>query len=139
MIVVSDIGDLDDIHPRNKIDVGKRFAGLALKNIYQTNPDFVGFPRYLSHEIKSETVLVHFQNAPNGLKSMGSEINGFEVQSMDDQWFPASASIKGADVMVQSTSVKKPKNVRFAMKNDSNPNLFNKEGLPASCFTTGKY
>ncbi|MBK8392681.1 MAG: sialate O-acetylesterase [Saprospiraceae bacterium] len=139
MIVVSDIGDLDDIHPRNKIDVGKRFAGLAFKNIYQTNANLVGFPRYQSHEIKAEMVLVHFQNAPNGLKSTGSDISGFEVQSVDDQWYPASARISGADVMVQSASVKKPKNVRFAMKNDSSTNLFNKEGLPASCFTTGKY
>ncbi|HMS69921.1 MAG TPA: hypothetical protein PKD18_17365, partial [Saprospiraceae bacterium] len=79
------------------------------------------------------------QNAPNGLKSTGSDISGFEVQSVDDQWYPAIARISGADVMVQSASVKKPKNVRFAMKNDSSTNLFNKEGLPASCFTTGKY
>ena len=136
IFALSDIGNLDDIHPKNKIDVGKRFAGLALKNTYKIIDTDTSSPRYKCHELKGETVVIQFRNADKGLIVQGNVLEGFEVQDESGKWQTADAKVDGDKVKVQSALVKKPINVRFAMYNDSTPNLFNQNGLPASCFTT---
>jgi sialate O-acetylesterase len=132
LVVVSDIGNLEDIHPRNKLDVGKRLAAWALHHNYGLSMPFSG-PLYQAHEIKKDKVIIHFRHSEGGLLTKGGELKEFEVYD-GKQWLPASAKVNGTTVELNTKPVHPVKGIRFAYKNDSNPNLFNKANLPASCF-----
>ncbi|MBX2966843.1 MAG: sialate O-acetylesterase [Cyclobacteriaceae bacterium] len=132
LVVVSDIGDLEDIHPRNKIDVGKRMAAWALHNDYGVNIPYSG-PLYQKYEIKKDKLILHFKHSEGGLIAKDGELKEFEIYD-GRQWLAASAKIKGTTVEVETKSVNTLKGIRFGYKNDSDPNFFNKAGLPASCF-----
>lgn len=132
LVVVSDIGDLEDIHPRNKIDVGKRLAAWALHHDYGFTIPFSG-PLYQSYEIKNGKVIIHFRHSEGGLLAKGGVLSEFELYD-GKQWLSASAKINGATVVLNTKPLQTVKGFRFAYKNDSNPNLFNKANLPASCF-----
>ena len=139
-VVVSDIGNLDDIHPKNKIDVGKRLSNLALAEVYHANPINSFSPRYLRHDFRSGEATVFFSGAENGLISKGDITADFELQDQHGKWHKVgTALIEGNKVKLKATGVDKIINLRFAFKNDSVPLLCNKEGLPASCFTTENY
>ncbi len=133
MVVISDIGNLQDIHPKNKIDVGKRLASWALSHNYGiTGLPFSG-PLPKSWEREEEKITVHFAYAEGGLSSGDEVLREFQVQAKDGTWLDAEAVIKGSTVVVKSP-VDQALGIRHAYRNDSNPNLFNRAGLPASCF-----
>ncbi len=135
MVVLSDIGNLTDIHPKNKIEVGRRFANIALNKVYSKfNTEYSG-PLYKSHTTLGNKIIVEFDHAENGLMADG-EITYFEIAGEDHSFFPASAKIVGSTIVLESSKVKNPVFIKFAMTNTATPNLFNIEGLPASCFST---
>lgn len=137
MVVVSDIGNLEDIHPRNKIDVGKRLAAIALNHDYHINAVNTSCPRYKNHTTIGNEVHITFEGAPNGLISKGDIVKDFEIQYQDGTWAKAEgASVKGNSVIVKIKQGQNVMAVRFAYTNSAVPNLYNTEGLPASCFTT---
>ena len=133
MVVVSDIGDLVDIHPKNKIDVGKRLAAWALHNDYGFIDIKFSGPFYQSYEIKKDKAIIHFNYAEGGLIAKDGDLKEFEILDRE-KWISASARINGSVVEIDVKSVKTLKGIRFGYRNDSNPNLFNKANLPASCF-----
>lgn len=136
MVVVSDIGNIDDIHPKNKKDVGIRLANWALAKTYvQKDVDFSG-PVYKNIEITGNKIEVHFDYASNGLVAKDGPLTGFEIAGDDMVFVEAKAKISGNSVIVSAKQVKNPQAVRFAWSNIAEPNLFNKAGLPASCFNT---
>jgi sialate O-acetylesterase len=134
MVVVSDIGDLTDIHPKNKIDVGKRLAAWALYHDYGFNGISYSGPLYKSHELKKDKVIIHFNHAEGGLVAKDGNLKEFEILDDSGQWIPVAARINGLTVELDTKLIQSPKGVRFGYHNNSNPNLFNKAGLPASCF-----
>ncbi|WP_343796086.1 sialate O-acetylesterase [Gaetbulibacter jejuensis] len=134
MVVTSDIGDLKDIHPRNKKDVGLRFAQLALKKHYNTIDAVVESPLYASAEVKNNKLLVTFHHA-DGLYAT-SKTSQFEVAGADEVFHSAKFKIKGNQIEVFSKQVKEPMYVRYAWGNTIEANIFNKVGLPMSSFTT---
>ena len=136
MVVVSDIGNTEDIHPRNKKDVGLRLASWALANTYGKEGITYSGPLYKNMEQEGKKIRVFFDHAENGLMAKGKEITHFEVAGEDGVFVPAKAKIDGGTVVVQAREVKEPVAVRFAWGNTAEPNLFNKEGLPASTFRT---
>ncbi len=150
MAVIIDIGAEKDIHPKNKQDVGYRLAQLALARNYGKDVVRSG-PLYKSHKIEGKMVRINFEYVGSGLmvadkdgqhyldpvkETPDAEIAEFSVQDKEGNWHWAKAVIDGATVVVWSDAVAEPKNIRYAY--DSNPrvNLYNKEGLPASPFTT---
>ncbi|SFV02182.1 sialate O-acetylesterase [Pontibacter akesuensis] len=136
MVVTSDIGNINDIHPRNKQDVGKRFANLALNKTYgRKNLPFSG-PLYREMKTEGSKVRLYFDHAENGLVMKGKQLTHFEIAGEDQQFVPAKARVDGKTLVVSAPGVKKPVAVRFAWSNTAEPNLFNKEGLPASSFRT---
>jgi len=137
MVVVSDItGDTSDIHPINKIDVGKRLAAWALANTYgKQNIPYSG-PLYRSVEVKGNEAVIHFDFADGGLMKKGDKLTDFMIAGDNQQFFPANARVEGNTVIVSSPKVQHPAAVRFAFTNTAEPNLFNKAGLPASPFRT---
>jgi sialate O-acetylesterase len=135
MVVTSDIGDTTDIHPRNKLDVGIRFANLALNRHYKAIDEMDSGPLFKSMEIKNNKAIVSF-GYDKGLYAKDETITCFEIAGEDKVYYPAEAKIKDDKVIVESKEVKKPKFVRFAWRNTATPNLFNAANLPASCFST---
>ena len=134
MAILLDIGEENDIHPRNKQDVGKRLALLALKRDYGFDIIDSG-PLYSKHEIKNGYIEVEFDHIGSGLIARG-ELAGFEIAGSDGVYIPANAEIKNDKVYVHSDRVEKPKNVRYGWKNYFDATLFNLEGLPGSSFSS---
>ena len=137
--VAIDIGVADDIHPRNKQDVGLRLALAALKIAYGKDVVHSG-PTYASMKREEGTIRLHFENAGSGLQAKGDKygyLKGFAIAGPDKKFVWTKAHIENNDVIVYSDSVKDPQFVRYAWAdNPDDANLFNLEGLPASPFRT---
>ena len=136
MVVISDIGNIENIHPTNKKDVGLRLANWALNKTYGKTNIPVSGPLYKDMKIEGSKIRLSFDHAQNGLISKGKELTHFEIAGEDQKFVPAKAKIDGNTIVVSAKSVKKPVAVRFGWSNTAEPNLFNKDGLPASSFRT---
>ncbi len=136
MVVISDIGNLNDIHPKDKKDVGLRLAGWALANTYHVPGIVFSGPIYKSMKVDKKKVIISFDYADDGLVAKNGPLTDFQIAGPDSVFVEATAKIEGNTVLVQSKKVKQPIAVRFGWSNTAMPNLFNKAGLPASCFRT---
>ncbi len=138
LAVTIDIGEADDIHPRNKQDVGKRLALAARKIAYGENIIHSG-PTYKAMEIDENKVVLTFENTGSGLtaKDKYGYLKGFAIAGEDSNFVWAGAKIKGDKVVVYNESIQNPVAVRYAWAdNPDDANLYNAEGLPASPFRT---
>ncbi|MCF7958113.1 MAG: sialate O-acetylesterase [Phycisphaerae bacterium] len=139
MAVTTDISNLKDIHPRNKQDVGKRLALWALARTYNKKNLVYSGPMYKAMTIEAATIRVRFDHLGSGLASRDDKpLDRFEIAGADNKFVDAQAVIDGDSVIVSSDQVKEPKSVRFGWHQLAEPNLMNKEGLPASPFRTSK-
>ena len=139
MVVTTDIGNPQNIHPANKQAVGNRLARWALAKTYgRKNVVFSG-PLYKSMKKEGNTSRLHFDYVRSGLVAKGGKLIGFTIAGNDHKFYPAQAKIEGKTVVVWSSKVANPKAVRFGWSNTAQPNLFNKEGLPASPFRTDNW
>jgi sialate O-acetylesterase len=141
MAVTTDIGNAKDIHPKNKQDVGKRLAAIALHQLYGKNIVSSG-PVYSAMKVSGNTVTLSFTSTGSGLMAKGADgkVWGFEVAGDDKLFYPATAVIKGNTVVVSSNDVGKPVAVRYGWADDAGAaNLFNKEGFPAPPFRTDNW
>lgn len=140
MVVAIDIGVWNDIHPENKKEVGHRLALLARKIAYGEKNLIASGPLYQSMEIKGNKIILHFADTGLGLIiKNGTALKQFAIAGADKKYVWANASIKGATVVVWNNEIIKPVAVRYAWADDpEGANLYNKEGLPASPFTTEK-
>jgi sialate O-acetylesterase len=141
MAVTTDIGESGDIHPRNKQDVGKRLAAVALHNTYNKKIVYSG-PIYVDHTISGDKIRLNFKNTGTGLmtKNVSGELKGFEIAGSDKQFKPGKAVIEGDHVIVTGEGLANPVAVRFGWEDDAgDTNLFNKEGFPASPFRTDSW
>jgi sialate O-acetylesterase len=139
MTVAIDLGEWNDIHPDNKKDVGERLALAAFKKAYNENIVYSG-PIFQSASIEGGKIIISFNHTSGGLISNdGDELNEFAIAGADKKFVWARARIEGDKVIVWSEEIADPKFVRYAWAdNPVNPNLYNKEGLPASPFRTDK-
>ncbi|TCN51499.1 sialate O-acetylesterase [Flavobacterium circumlabens] len=135
MVVISDVSDTIDIHPKNKKAVGIRLANLALKNTYKTNSNLVESPLFKAFKTDKNKAILSFDYA-EGLHFAGKTSNQFELAGADGVFYTAEALIKNDQVILTSKKVLVPLKVRFAWGNTIQSDLFNKVNLPASCFIT---
>jgi sialate O-acetylesterase len=134
--ITIDIGEANDIHPRNKQEVGRRLALVALAKTYGKPVSHSG-PTYDSMKIEGDTVRLTFKNTDGGLISKGGDtLKGFAVAGEDRAWHWADAKVEGNSVLVRSSQVPKPVAVRYAWANNPVCNLYNGAGLPAVPFRT---
>ena len=137
MAVTVDIGNVGDIHPKNKQDVGKRLALWALAKDYGKKDLVHSGPLYKSMKAEGEKIELRFDHIGSGLATRDDKpLSWFMVAGSDQKFFAAEAKIDGDKVVVRSESVKAPVAVRFGWDGTAQPNLMNKEGLPASPFRT---
>ena len=138
MAVITDIGESKDIHPKNKQDVGKRLAAIALNNVYSIPMVYSG-PVFESFEVEGNKMILHFKQTGTGLmvKDKYGYIKGFEIAGTDQHFYYAKAFIKDNKVIAYADEVPLPIAVHFAWADDAGEaNLFNNEGFPAVPFRT---
>jgi len=137
MAVTTDIGNLKNIHPTNKQDVGKRLALWALAKNYGKEDLVYSGPLYKSMKVEGNSIHLTFDHVGGGLmtrdKAAPSE---FIVAGEDKKFVPAKAIIVGDTIVVSAAGVAKPVAVRYAFSQTAKATLMNKEGLPASPFRT---
>jgi sialate O-acetylesterase len=138
MAVAIDIGDTENIHPRNKQEVGRRLALIAKARDYGVTVDFSG-PVFASAERSGPGMVVKFSYAGTGLTAAGKPLQSFELAGPDRKFFPASAAIVRDQVLVQSPHVPNPVAVRYAWRNAPEANLYNGAGLPAVPFRSDSW
>lgn len=144
-----DIGDADDIHPRNKADVGERLALWALARDEGKTDLTVSGPLFREMRVEGDRIRLHFDSLGEGLmigrksgraptvETPDAPLRRFAIAGADRRWFWAEARIDGAEVVVRSPEVSSPVAVRYAYSsNPEGANLYNRAGLPASPFRT---
>lgn len=135
MAVTIDIGDENDIHPRNKLDVGRRLAAWALAGTYgeKVIPSGPLFDRFT---VEGDRVRLRFKHGVGLKTSDGGPVKGFAIAGEDRRFVWADARIDGNAVVVSSPKVLKPVAVRYGWADNPIANLYNGAGLPASPFRT---
>ncbi len=138
MTVTTDItGNMGDIHPKNKQDVGRRLALWALARTYQRKNLVYSGPLYESMRIEGDKIRLAFAHTGSGLKSRdGKPLTQFSIAGKTGPYIQATAVIEGRTVVVHSPRIAAPARVSFGWSNTANPNLCNNEGLPAAPFRT---
>jgi sialate O-acetylesterase len=136
MAVTIDIGDPDNVHPTDKLDVGLRLARAARAISYGEKIEFSG-PLFRQAAPEGSTIRAWFDHA-QGMTAKNGELTGFEVAGADGIFSPATAKIDGATILASSPTVAEPTKIRYGWANSPQCNLFNGDGLPASPFTSEK-
>jgi sialate O-acetylesterase len=136
MAVILDIGEADDIHPRDKKDVGLRLALQALERVYGKDVVASG-PTYSSATREGTAMRVRFHDVDGGMISAdGGPPKGFAIAGADRKWHWADARVDGDSVVVSSTEVAEPVAVRYGWADNPPNTLRNEAGLPAAPFRT---
>lgn len=138
MVVTTDLNDsLTNIHPAFKWEVGRRLELQALANTYGKKNIVFSGPMYNGMRIKGNKAIISFKYVGAGLESHdGKPLSYFTIAGNDGKFVKANAEIKGDKVIVSSPQVASPVAVRFGWTEVAEPNLFNKNGLPAAPFRT---
>ena len=140
MAVTTDIGNLQDIHPRNKQEVGRRLALWALAKTYGREDVTYSGPLYKTMAVEKNTIRLSFDFVGSGLMARDEQpLTWFEIAGEDKQFVEAKATVDGDTILVSSDAVANPVAVRFGWHQSAEPNLVNKEGLPASPFRTDSW
>ena len=138
MAVITDVGEWNDIHPLDKQTPGHRLALAAQKVAYGDAKVVASGPLFQGVQTTGNKATLSFASTGGGLVAKGGEpLKGFAVAGPDKKFVWAQARVEGNKVVVWSDRVPKPVAVRYAWAdNPEGANLYNKEGLPASPFTT---
>ncbi len=140
MAVTVDIGNRTNIHPKNKQDVGRRLGLWALSQTYGKKDVVYSGPLYKSMKARDKSIVVSFDHVGDGLVARDNKpLSHFMIAGKDGEFVEATATIKGSTVVVRADSVKNPVAVRFGWDQEAEPNLSNKNGLPASPFRTDSW
>jgi sialate O-acetylesterase len=136
MAVTTDIGDPEDIHPKDKEPVGERLARAAKALAYGQKVEYIG-PQFDSLKFDGEKAVLTFKHIGGGLMAKGGPLTGFTIAGKDGKFVKAEANIVENTVVVRSPEVPNPVAVRYGWANFPVVNLYSREGgLPASPFRT---
>jgi sialate O-acetylesterase len=139
LAVTIDVGDPDNVHPKNKAPVGERLTLIALANVYGKKLEFSG-PRYSSMKVEGSAIRLEFTHLGGGLVAKSGPLMWFQIAGADQQFVDAEATIVGNSVVVKSSKVAAPVAVRYAWDNyPIGCNLYNAAGLPAAPFRTDNW
>jgi len=141
MAVTYDIGEPNDIHPKNKKDVGLRLSAIAFNNMYDKPMEYSG-PVYESISVQGNKAIISFSHIGSGLmvRDKYGYIRGFEIAGPDRRFHYAKAFLENNKVVVYANEVTSPVSVRYAWADDnSDANLYNLEDFPAVPFRTDQW
>lgn len=136
MAVTIDIGDANDIHPKNKQEVGRRLALAARAQTYGEDIPYSS-PLYKDYRIEGNKIRLTFSHTYGGLKAKdGGKLQGFTIAGPDHKFYWADAVVDGETIVVSSPQVPMPIAVRYAWADNPVCNVYNQAGLPMSPFRT---
>jgi sialate O-acetylesterase len=133
MAVTIDIGNPDNVHPVDKLDVGVRLSLAARAIAYGEQVEYSG-PLFREADREGSALRVRFDHAAGGLVVKGQGLEGFEVADVMGDFVPATARIDGDSIVVSSEKISHPVRVRYGWENNPVCRLYNAAGLPASPF-----
>lgn len=137
MTVISDIGEVKDIHPAHKKEVARRLSLWALAENYGRKEIDPNGPLYSGYAVEGGSIRAKFDHAGSGLAARdGRPLSHFEIAGKDGIFHHAEAKIDGSSVLISAAAVPEPRRARFAWNKLAIANLMNKEGLPATAFHT---
>ena len=136
MAITIDVGEANNIHPKNKQAVGQRLAAWALAKVYEQKEVVASGPLPAGSEFKGNEIILAFKHTDGGLVAKGGDLKGFALAGADKKWIAAKARIDGDKVIVSHPDVKTPVAARYAWAENPDCNLYNGAGLPASPFRT---
>jgi sialate O-acetylesterase len=136
MAIAIDIGETDNIHPKNKQEIGRRLALWALSEVYGQKVASFSGPLPDGQQIRGGEIVLSFTHADGGLVARGGELKEFLIAGADKKWVQANAKIEGEKVIVSSPEIPNPVAVRYAWSMNPEATLYNGAGLPASPFRT---
>jgi sialate O-acetylesterase len=139
LVTAVDIGDADDIHPRNKRDVGLRLANLALRKTYGLKTTPFSGPELASSKADGSSIRLKFRGSNGALKLTKNDGAGFAIAGEDRKFVWAYAKLVGNEVVVNHPSVMKPVAVRYGWADNPELTLFDSVGLPAFPFRTDNW
>jgi sialate O-acetylesterase len=140
MVVITDLtGDVKNIHPRNKKDVGLRLANWALAETYHHSGLVYKSPMYRNMIVEKGKAEIYFDNAPNGFIIKGNKATEWFIAGEDRLFLPAEVTIMKDRIQVFNKNIKNPVAVRFAFSDTAIGNIFSKEGLPVGPFRTDNW
>jgi hypothetical protein len=138
MAVTIDVGEPDQIHPRNKQAVGHRLARLALADVYQRDVAARG-PVFERYWVQNDAIHLAFKNAEGGLVPKGDQVTGFVIAGADRTWHPATVRMEGDHLVLSSLAVPAPVAARYGWANNPACNLYNRADLPLAPFRTDSW
>jgi len=133
LVVTSDLGARDDVHPREKREVGRRLALVARRMVYGEPVESEG-PAPAKARAEADSVTLGFLHATGLAPADGPTLRGFEIAGADGVFHPATATVTGAQIHLTAPGVPMPRRVRYGWQPFSEGNLVNAAGLPASTF-----
>ena len=131
----ADSADMNNIHPKNKQEIGRRLALAALATVYDEKVAYAG-PLYDKMEVQGDKIMLHFKHVNSGLVAKDGVLKGFAIAGDDKKFAWANATIEGNTVVVSNPGIAAPVAVRYGWGNNPPTSLYNKENLPASPFRT---
>ncbi|MGB3005285.1 MAG: sialate O-acetylesterase [Chitinophagaceae bacterium] len=134
----ADPSDMNNVHPKNKQDIGKRLALAALATVYGKKIVYSG-PLYDQMKIEGNSIRLFFKHTGTGLMAKGGELKGFAIADADYKFVWANATIDGNTIVVSAEGTTNPVAVRYAWGRNPLATLYNKEELPASPFKTDNF
>jgi sialate O-acetylesterase len=133
IVIITDLGDEQDIHPKQKAPVGERLALAARAIAYGESITYCG-PEFESMRVDGDKAIIRFKHVGGGLTTKSGTVPGFTIAGRDRRFHNANAEIRGQEVVVSSPAVKEPTAVRFGWADYPVVDLWNAAGLPASPF-----
>lgn len=133
-----DLGDVKNIHPKDKLPVGQRLALLAAHDTLNKNVEAIG-PMMKEVKVRSANVVVSFDHATGLTTNDGEAPSGFWLSDEAGKWFEAEAKIEGQTVVLNSPQLPKPRYVRYAFAGKPKVNLVNAAGLPTYPFRSDSF
>ena len=140
LVTTIDIGETNDIHPRNKLDVGRRLYQQAQSLVYDASIIGRG-PTFRKMEIEGDKIRIYFDNVSGGLKTKdGDQPKSFAIAGSDQQFYwTDTAYIEGETIVVYSDKVPNPISLRYGWADNPEVNLYNSDDLPAVPFRTDNW
>ena len=135
MAVTIDIGLADDIHPKNKQEVGRRLALVALAGSYGKNVSGSA-PVFRNYRIKGDKMELDFGQKQDGFQIKGTTLKGFTIAGPDRVFYPAEAMVQNGKIIVFSPEVSIPLAARYGWADNPDCNLYGENGLPVAPFRT---
>jgi len=133
MVVITDCGESNNIHPRNKKTVGERLAAAARGMVYGENIEYSG-PIFRDMKIEGKNAILYFDHVGKGLTFIGEEPLGFEICGREGVYLKADVCIKGNTIVASNPEIDEPYGVRYGWSNFPEVNFYNIDGFPASPF-----